>query len=222
MTQSLESIETNPQGPVTASVIWLHGLGADGGDFANIVPELKLPQNHGVRFIFPHAPYRAVTINNGYVMRAWYDILDNSFSGNEDSTGIQDSANSISMLVQKEIDRGTASNRILLAGFSQGGAIVLHAGLRFPQPLAGILALSTYLPLAQTVNNERHDSNSNIPIFMAHGRDDPIIPLALAESSCSALKTLGYPVEWHRYPMEHSVCPEEIADISGWMTNLLF
>jgi phospholipase/carboxylesterase len=212
-------IETAPQ--PTASVIWLHGLGADGRDFVPIVPELRLPSDLAIRFVFPHAPHRPVTINRGYVMRAWYDIAETEFGRREDEAGIRESEQAVRALIQRETERGIASERIVLAGFSQGGAVVLHTGLRLPQRLAGILALSTYLPLADTLKAEAHPANADVPIFMAHGTDDPVIPLALGESSADLLKRRGANLEWRTYEMEHSVCLDEIQDIAGWLTRVL-
>jgi phospholipase/carboxylesterase len=201
----------NPQ----AAVIWLHGLGADGHDFEPIVPELELAQP--VRFVFPHAPVRPVTINQGMRMRAWYDIFQLG-GGPEDDTGIRTSQGLLEDLIRQQ---GLPSRRIVLAGFSQGGAIVLQTALRHPERLAGVLALSTYLPLAATVEAERSPANATLPIFMAHGHYDDIIPLRRAEQSRQALEGLGYPVEWHAYPMPHSVCPQEIAAISSFLGRIL-
>ena len=212
-------IETAPQ--PTASVIWLHGLGADGRDFVPIVPELRLPSDLAVRFVFPHAPHRPVTINRGSVMRAWYDIAETEFGRQEDEAGIRESEQTVRGLIQRETERGIASERIVLAGFSQGGAVALHTGLRLPQRLAGILALSTYLPLADTLKAEAHPANDDVPIFMAHGTDDPIIPLALGESSADLLTRRGAKLEWRTYEMEHSVCLDEILDIADWLTRVL-
>ena len=212
-------IETAPE--PTASVIWLHGLGADGRDFVPIISELRLPSDLAIRFVFPHAPHRPVTINRGSVMRAWYDIAETEFGRQEDEAGIRESEQTVRGLVQRETERGIASERIVLAGFSQGGAVVLHTGLRLPQRLAGILALSTYLPLADTLKAEAHPANADVPIFMAHGTDDPIIPLALGESSADLLTRRGANLEWRTYEMEHSVCLDEIQDIAGWLTRVL-
>jgi len=207
-------IETgaNPQ----AAVIWLHGLGADGHDFEPIVPELELAQP--VRFVFPHAPVRPVTINQGMRMRAWYDIFQFG-GGPEDEAGVRASQQLVEGLIAEEKKRGIA--KVVLAGFSQGGAIVLHTALRHPEPLAGVLALSTYLPLAASLEGERTPANAALPIFMAHGRYDDIIPLPRAEQSRQALERLGYAVEWRAYPMPHSVCPQEIADISAFLGRVL-
>jgi phospholipase/carboxylesterase len=204
----------------SASVIWLHGLGADGHDFEPIVPELRLPPSLQVRFVFPHAPVRPVTLNNGMRMRAWYDILQLG-GGAEDERGIRESESKIRALIQDEIDRGINASRIVLAGFSQGGAIALQTSLRYSSPLAGVLALSTYLPLAGTLRAEMGEANRSVPIFMAHGEYDDIIPLARAEQSARALKDAGYRVDWHTYPMPHSVCPEEIAHIAAFLRKVL-
>ena len=204
-------IETGPN--PTASVIWLHGLGADGHDFEPIVPELRLTKP--VRFVFPHAPIRPVTINQGMRMRAWYDIFQFG-GGREDDAGIRASQKLVDDLIAKERGR-----KIVLAGFSQGGAIVLQSALRHPERLAGVMALSTYLPLSATVEGERSAANKDLPIFMAHGKFDDIIPIDRAQQSRDFLKKLNYPVEWHEYPMPHSVCAEEIADISAFLVKLL-
>ena len=202
-------IETGPE--PRAAVIWLHGLGADGHDFEPIVPELELEQ--AVRFVFPHAPMRPVTINNGMRMRAWYDIFQFG-GGPEDEAGIRASQKIVEALIGAE-----KGKKIVLAGFSQGGAIVLQAALRHAKALAGVLALSTYLPLAAKVQAEASSANRAIPIFMAHGQYDEIIPLDRAEASRDALQRLGYAVEWHAYPMPHSVCAPEIADIFRFLNR---
>jgi phospholipase/carboxylesterase len=211
---TLEKITKDSKTAAIGSVIWLHGLGADGHDFADIVPQLHLPENLPIRFIFPHAPIRPITINANMRMRAWYDIYSLEDLTQEDEAGILQTEKSINELIRAEIDNGIPSNRIILAGFSQGGAMALFAGLRYPQPLAGILALSTYLPLA---NQPLQTANRNIPIFMAHGRFDPVLPMSLGQQTYMLLKKLNYPIEWHEYPMEHQVCAEEIAAISQWL-----
>jgi phospholipase/carboxylesterase len=211
-------IETGPA--PDAAVIWLHGLGADGYDFEPVVPELRLPPRLSVRFVFPHAPVRPVTINMGMRMRAWYDILQLG-GGTEDDAGIRASQALVEGLIEREKNRGVQARRIVLAGFSQGGAIALQTGLRHPEPLGGILALSTYLPLAATVAAERGAANRNLPVFMAHGTLDPMIPIARAHASRAALEALGYAVQWQEYAMPHSVCGEEIADIAAWLVRLL-
>lgn len=203
-----------------ASIIWMHGLGADGNDFVPIVGEMELPVRP-VRFIFPHAPVRAVTINGGFQMRAWYDVLSDDFSRREDDMGVRESQNMIEALIQRENERGTSSRDIVLAGFSQGGAMALHTGLRHPERLAGILALSTYVPVSKTLEAEVSPANRDVPIFMAHGTADPIIPLWLAGSSRQLLERLGYDVQWHEYQMEHAVIWEEVADIARWLRGVL-
>ena len=218
MTLETIEIETAPR-PV-AAVIWLHGLGADGHDFEPIVPELGLPASKPVRFIFPHAPLRPVTINMGMRMRAWYDIFQLG-GGPEDEAGIRSSQGMLESLISGEVARGIPRNRIVLAGFSQGGAIVLQTGLRHPERLAGLMALSSYLPLSKTLEKERAAANSGLPIFMAHGQYDDMIPIDRAMRSRDALKALGYAVEWREYPMPHSVCPEEIADIAAFLLRIL-
>ena len=197
-------------------MIWLHGLGADGHDFEPLVPMLGLPRRRAVRFVFPHAPERPVTINAGMRMRAWYDIAQLG-GGVEDSAGIRASQAQIEGLVARERARGIEPRRIVLAGFSQGGAIALHTGLRHAERLAGILALSTYLPLPGTLEAERSAANAGVPIFMAHGLHDEMIGIERALSSRDALEALGYALAWHEYPMAHAVCEEEVAAIAGWL-----
>jgi phospholipase/carboxylesterase len=209
-------IETGPR--PEAAVIWLHGLGADGHDFEPIVPELRLAKP--VRFVFPHAPPRAVTINNGMRMRAWYDIFQFG-PGQEDEAGIRASEALLKELVSEEKRKGIAASKIVLAGFSQGGAIVLQTGLRYPERLAGIMALSTYLPLAEKLELEKNNKNQDLPIFMAHGSHDDIIPQRRAEQSKDQLVKSGYAVEWRTYPMPHSVCPQEIGHISEFLLRTL-
>jgi phospholipase/carboxylesterase len=220
MTQLLETIEIETCERPDAAVIWLHGLGADAHDFEPIVPELRLPQRFALRFVFPHAPIRPVTLNQGMRMRAWYDILQLG-GGREDDPGIRASQKSLDNLIAREGARGIAPARIVLAGFSQGGAIALQTALRSGERLAGTLALSTYLPLAPTLAAERSAANRDLPIFMAHGSQDPMIPIDRARASRDALAALGYPVEWREYPMPHSVCLDEISDIAAWLTRVL-
>jgi phospholipase/carboxylesterase len=212
-------LETTPN--PTAAVIWLHGLGADGNDFVPIIPELKLSGCPGIRFIFPSAPSMPVTVNGGYVMPAWYDIIGRNLTDQEDAAGIQKSAKSIVELIEKEASRGIAYDKIVLAGFSQGCAMALHIGLRFPHKLAGIIALSGYLPLAMTANLEKHAANSDTPIFMAHGTYDSVVVLDRAQASHAALEKMGYSVDWNEYPMEHSVNHEELMDISRFLHQVL-
>jgi phospholipase/carboxylesterase len=217
----LDAIELQTAPSPAHCVIWMHGLGADGHDFAPIVPELALPRGAAVRFIFPHAPMQAVTINNGYVMRAWYDILTPDLVRREDGKGLRASQALIETLIARETARGIKASNLVLAGFSQGGAIALQTGLRHPERLAGIMALSTYLPIADTVAAERSAANQEAPILMAHGIEDPVIVLPRATRSRDKLVELGYHVEWHQYPMPHSVCPEEIRDIGAWLRKVL-
>ena len=217
---TLETIEIETAAKPMAAVIWLHGLGADGHDFEPIVPELGLPASKPVRFIFPNAPQRPVTINMGMRMRAWYNILQMG-GGPEDEAGIRASQGLLEELILKETKKGIPHNKIVLAGFSQGGAIVLQTALRLRQRLGGVMALSTYLPLARTLQKERAQENSDLPIFMAHGRHDDMIGIDRALQTRDALLALGYPVEWHEYPMPHSVCPQEIADISAFLLRIL-
>jgi phospholipase/carboxylesterase len=214
---ALERIELVTGANPTAAVIWLHGLGADGHDFEPIVPELELPAAPAVRFVFPHAPIRAVTINGGAKMRAWYDIDPRApLAGDED---IRSSAASIEALIDEQVARGIPTKRIVLAGFSQGGVIALQLGLRYREPLAGIMALSTYLHDPEHVVDRISLDNAGIPIFMAHGLMDPMIPITRAITSRETLRALDYPIEWHEYAMGHSVCLEEIKDISRWLTQ---
>lgn len=216
MNQPLQSIVLDSGPNPQTAIIWLHGLGADGHDFEPVTEELQLPC--AVRYIFPHAPMRPVTINGGFVMRAWYDIAETNIADRQDDAGIRDSQAKVEALIRRENERGIPPNRIFLAGFSQGGAIALHTALRQAQPLAGVLALSTYLPLAERASGEMQESTLSTPIFMAHGRSDTIIPQTLGRASAESLKALGYRVDWHAYPMAHSVCAEELRDIERWLT----
>jgi len=210
-------IETGPK--PEASVVWLHGLGADGHDFEAIVPELDLP-DCAIRFVFPHAPMQPVSINAGMVMRAWYDIADPTLR-RDDEVGVRASQARVEALLAREKQRGTQANRLVLAGFSQGGVIALQTGLRHPERLAGIMALSCYVPLAETLPDEANAANRDVPILMAHGTADPIVPFARATRSRDLLKHLGYDVQWHDYIMQHAVCAQEINDISGWLVRVL-
>ena len=220
MSQFPETIEVETGGPVTASVIWLHGLGADGHDFEPIVPELGLGAA-GIRFIFPHAPYRPITINNGFTMRGWFDILGLTLDAPQDEAGIREAAGSLAALIERENQRGIPSERIVLAGFSQGGAIVLQCGLRYGEKLAGLLCLSCFLPLEPSFDAERTPANQQTPIFQAHGNQDPLLPMMFGTTTRDRLQAAGYQVEWRDYPMPHSVCPQEIADISAWLKRVL-
>ncbi|MCP4697485.1 MAG: carboxylesterase [Gammaproteobacteria bacterium] len=206
-----------PARTVTASVIWLHGLGASGYDFEPIIPQFDRKIREQTRFIFPHAPRRSVTINMGMVMPAWYDIAGADLRATEDGEGIRESEQLLCEFIQREIDAGVTAERIILAGFSQGGAIALHTGLRYPQTLGGIMGLSTYLPLAGTLADEAHSANARTPIFMAHGLWDPVIPISHGEQSQKHLQHLGYPLKWLTYPMDHSVSLPEIVDIDLWL-----
>ncbi len=204
------------------AIIWLHGLGADGHDFEPIVDEFDFDQLPALRFVFPHAPMRAVTINGGYVMRAWYDIVSPDFApGREEAEGVRQSTQQIEALLERENARGIPDARIVLAGFSQGGVIALHAGLRHPRRLAGILALSCYLPMTDTLKAEAHPANRDVPIFMAHGRADPVIPYELGKNSAKLLKAHDYHLQWHGYAAEHTVCIEELHDIEAWLNRVL-
>lgn len=223
MTQEnlLECIEIETAPHPTHSVVWLHGLGADGNDFAAIVPELRLPATPAVRFIFPHAPIQPVTINGGMSMRAWYDILVPNLVRIEDEKGIRQSEQAVQALIAREVARGVPTENIVLAGFSQGCAMTLHTGLRAPFKLAGLMGLSGYLPLIDLAQQDQHTANANTPIFLAHGTFDPVVALERAQASHHTLTTLGYPVQWHTYPMQHSVCPQEISDMSAFLQSVL-
>ena len=221
MADLLEAIEIETAASPTCSIIWMHGLGADGHDFVDIVPELGLPARPGIRFVFPHAPMRPVTINAGYVMRAWYDIRDDGGTRREDPAGVRASQKSIEALLEREKARGVPARSIVLAGFSQGGAMALHTALRYGERLAGIMALSCSLPLADTLGAEASPANRDVPIFMAHGTHDPMIPMARAMRAREILSGLGYRLEWHEYAMPHSVCLEEVRDISAWLGSVL-
>lgn len=217
----LDCIEIDPAGAASATVIWLHGLGADGHDFVPIVPELGLPAGHSLRFVFPNAPVQPVTINGGMAMRAWYDILGMNIVAREDAAGINASRTAVEALVARENARGIAADRIVLAGFSQGGAIALHTGLRHAARLAGIMALSTYLPLRDTLGREATPANRRVPIFMAHGTSDPVLPVQLGETSRDLLAAADYKVAWHSYNMQHQVCMDEINAVGVWLRKIL-
>jgi len=217
----LPSIELETAPNPTASVIWLHGLGADGNDFVPIVPELRLPESLRLRFVFPHAPVRAVTINNGMRMRAWYDIAAADLTNRADLAGVRESQGQLEALIERENARGMLSERIVLAGFSQGGAVALYTGLRHAERLAGIMALSTYLIAPDKLAAEASGANRKVPIFMAHGTADPVVHFQWGEASRRMLEAAGYGVEWHSYRMEHSVCLEEVQAIGAWLTKVL-
>ena len=218
----LDCIEVNPSGKPAATIIWLHGLGADGHDFEAIVPELRLPGSLPVRFVFPHAPERAVTVNAGMIMRAWFDLIYLNLDANSaDKEQFSESVEMLEALIENELRSGLASDRIVLAGFSQGGAIALHTGLHFPKRLAGILAMSMHLPTIRDRSAALSPANREVPIMMAHGQMDPLIPLARAIETRQELTRLGYAVSWHEYPIQHSVCAEEVADIRAWLLGVL-
>ena len=216
----LEALEIESAPSPTGAAIWLHGLGADGYDFVDIVPMLGL-KAIPTRFVFPHAPMRPVTINGGAVMRAWYDVRGDAGVRREDEAGVRESQQQIEALIAREKTRGVPAGRIVLAGFSQGGAMALQTSLRHPERLAGIMALSCFLPLTDKVAAEAAPANRDVPIFMAHGTNDPLIPLARARHAYDLLTSLGYRIEWHEYPIPHSVSPAEICDISAWLQRIL-
>jgi phospholipase/carboxylesterase len=218
---TLDTIEIESQPNPGAAIIWMHGLGADANDFVPIVKELDLRGCPGIRFVFPNAPAIPVTINGGYVMRAWYDILGTDIAKREDEKGLRASQTEIEKLIAREIARGIPAHRIILAGFSQGCAMTLQTGLRYPEKLAGLMCLSGYVPLRDAVAAERSAANQHTPVFLVHGRADPVIPLQRAEQSRDLLIQLGYSIEWHEYMMQHSVCAEEIEDIGNWLRQVL-
>jgi phospholipase/carboxylesterase len=219
--ESADAVVLTPHATPTATVIWLHGLGADGFDFVPIVDELRLPASLPVRFIFPHATPRPVTINNGYVMRAWYDIKGFGPERAEDDAGVRESDGVVKRYIEQEIAQGIPASKIVIAGFSQGGAIALHTGVRYPERLAGVMALSTYLPLRGSVAAELSEANRDVPILMCHGVHDPVVSLQMGTASRDILLGLGFRIEWHEYPMEHSVCMEEVAQLSRWLQTRL-
>jgi phospholipase/carboxylesterase len=214
-------IEIETSASPTACMIWLHGLGADGHDFEGLIPQLRLPPSLALRFVFPHAPFRPVTINGGAVMRAWYDIAMNDGGLDQNMGHVQESTEFLSGLIQQQLQRGMEPERILLGGFSQGGAIAMHTGLTYPQRLAGILSLSAPLPDARRLMDSIHEKNIDLPIFVAHGKDDPLIPFSSAQAVYDQLKNQDMNVEWHSYPMGHAVIPEEIVDVARWLTQVL-
>jgi len=217
----LETVEVEPSRPADCAVVLMHGLGADGHDFEALVPELGLPTSPAVRWVFPHAPVRPVTLNGGARMRAWYDIAAIDRRAVEDEAGIRASAEGIRTLVRRERERGIPADRIVLAGFSQGGAMALFTGLREPERLAGVLALSTYLPLAPRLAAEAHPANAAVPVFMAHGTFDPIVSFSLGGGTRDLLCSRGYDVEWRSYPMAHGVCADEVGDVRTWLLRVL-
>jgi phospholipase/carboxylesterase len=216
----LETIEHETGPSPRWSVLWLHGLGADGNDFAPIVPELVREDWPALRFVFPHAPVRPVTINGGVPMRAWYDIRDMNLAQRADESGVDQSVGEVEALIAREADRGVPASRLLLAGFSQGGAITLATGLRRTTPLAGLIALSTYLPMPERLARELGADAASQPLFMAHGQFDPVVPYAGGDASAARLRALGFDVDWHAYPMAHQVCAEEIHALGDWMSRM--
>lgn len=221
MSDLLQNIEIETAPNPTVAVIWLHGLGADGNDFVPVVRELDLKGLPAIRFVFPHAEQMPVTINGGYMMRAWYDISVADLTRREDEGGLRNSQRNVEALIAREKARGIPASRIILAGFSQGCAMTLQTGLRHPEKLAGMLCLSGYLPLHDKVAHERTEESIDTPIFMAHGRQDGVVPFVRAEQSRDILAGLGYTIEWHEYAMQHSLCFEEVQDISAWMKKVL-
>ena len=219
-----ETVEVGGGARPDGTVIWLHGLGADGHDFEPIVPELHLAEHANIRFVFPHAPVRPVTINGGAPMRAWYDVISLDRTGPQDEAGIRDSAASLMQLIERENERGVDASRIVLAGFSQGGAIAMHTAMRFPHRLAGLMALSTWMPLESTIAEEVVGSSEtqprDLPILMAHGTFDPMLPLAAGQHAREIMQNSGFNVQWHEYPMAHAVCAEEISEIRNWLVDI--
>ncbi|MDU0352935.1 alpha/beta hydrolase fold domain-containing protein [Paraglaciecola aquimarina] len=219
--QDLPYVEVNPTTPAKAAVIWLHGLGDSGNGFAPIVPELHIPEALAVRFIFPHAPIRPVTVNNGMEMRAWYDIKSMDFNSRADRAGVDESSALVQALIEQEIAQGIPANRIVLAGFSQGGVIALHLGTRIEQKLAGIMSLSSYMCEPESLSAEAHTANKHTPIFVAHGQQDDVVPMAMGNAAFNTLQSNGYPASWSEYAMQHNVCMQEINDISNWLQKVL-
>jgi phospholipase/carboxylesterase len=217
----LDTVEMTSGANPTGAVIWLHGLGADGHDFEPIVPDLVRRDERALRFVFPHAPVRPVTINGGYPMRAWYDIVALDRAAAEDAVGMRASADAVTALVRREGERGIAPERIVVAGFSQGGALALYSGTRFAERLAGVVGLSCYLPLASRLGAERSAANAATSVFLAHGTQDPVVSFRFGENTRATLEAAGYPVEWHSYPIPHSVSPQEIADLGAWLRRVI-
>lgn len=217
----LDALTIEPKSKASACVIWLHGLGADGHDFANVIPNLRLPKNHTIRFIFPHARKQAVTINGGLIMPAWYDITAIDLDAAQDEKGLKKTEKDVCALIKNQIEQGITADRIIVMGFSQGGAVALHTALRYEQSLAGVAALSSYLPLHALVPEERNPANNHISIFMAHGFMDPVVPYWLGQKSYSTLQALGYDPSWHSYAMPHTVSLQELCDIGEWMREAL-
>lgn len=219
--QALPYVEVNPDVKAKATVIWLHGLGDSGNGFAPIVPDLKLPSELGIRFVFPHAPTRPVTINNGMLMRAWYDITSLDFNHRADSQGVKESSAFVANLIEQEIAQGIPANKIVLAGFSQGGVIALHLGTRYEKTLAGIMSMSSYMSEPEKLKEEAHSANKNTPIFVAHGTHDDVVPVFMGNAAFKVLQSNGYQVTWHEYAMQHNVCMQQLNDISSWLQQKL-
>lgn len=219
-TETLSCIEINPTVPPIGTIIWLHGLGADGNDFVPMVGELHLPTVLPLRFIFPNAPMMPVTINNGYVMPAWYDIVSMNINEHADRNGILKSVGQIQQLIEREIKSGIPADKIVLAGFSQGAVVALTTGLMYPKRLAGVIALSGYLPYPEQVLDTPHAANQDMPVFLAHGTDDTVVPVFLGHAAYMALEKKSHPATWHTYPMSHSVCDKEIRDIAAWLLKV--
>ena len=219
--QALPYVEVNPKSKAKATVIWLHGLGDSGNGFAPIVPDLKLPDVLGIRFVFPHAPTRPVTINNGMSMRAWYDITTLDFNNRADSQGVKESSDLVAALIEAEIAQGIPADKIVLAGFSQGGVIALNLGTRFEKSLAGIMSMSSYMSEPETLTDEAHCANKNTPIFVAHGTHDDVVPIFMGNTAFKVLESNGYQATWHEYAMQHNVCMQQLNDISIWLQEKL-
>jgi phospholipase/carboxylesterase len=219
--QALPYVEVNPKSKAKATVIWLHGLGDSGNGFAPIVPDLKLPDELGIRFVFPHAPTRPVTINNGMSMRAWYDITSLDFNNRADSQGVKESSDLVADLIEKEIAQGIPANKIVLAGFSQGGVIALHLGTRYEKSLAGVMSMSSYMSEPEKLSDEAHAANKNTAIFVAHGTHDDVVPIFMGNAAFKVLESNGYKVTWHEYAMQHNVCMQQLNDISTWLQETL-
>lgn len=219
--QALPYVEVNPDVKAKATVIWLHGLGDSGNGFAPIVPDLKLPSELGIRFVFPHAPTRPVTINNGMLMRAWYDITSLDFNHRADSQGVKESSAFVANLIEQEIAQGIPANKIVLAGFSQGGVIALNLGTRYETTLAGIMSMSSYMSEPEKLKEEAHSANKNTPIFVAHGTHDDVVPVFMGNAAFKVLQSNGYQVTWHEYAMQHNVCMQQLNDISSWLQEKL-
>jgi phospholipase/carboxylesterase len=218
---ALPYVEVNPKSNAKATVIWLHGLGDSGNGFAPIVPDLKLPDELGIRFVFPHAPTRPVTINNGMSMRAWYDITSLDFTNRADSQGVKESSALVADLIEKEIAQGIPADKIVLAGFSQGGVIALNLGTRYEKTLAGIMSMSSYMSEPEKLSGEAHAANKNTPVLVAHGTHDDVVPIFMGNAAFKVLESNGYKVTWHEYPMQHNVCMQQLHDISSWLQEKL-